>query len=70
MAVMLTGGSQPEEECEYFALSGDTEKGASGMYVRLPNECASPKHWHTSPMHLVGLKENSSISLRMPQKFP
>jgi quercetin dioxygenase-like cupin family protein len=49
-------GAKPEEECEYSVLSGDTKKGASGMYVHLPNGCASPKHWHTSPMHLVGLE--------------
>ena len=50
-------GAKPEEACEYSVLSGDTEKGASGMYVRLPNGCASPKHWaHEPDGHLVGVE--------------
>jgi quercetin dioxygenase-like cupin family protein len=48
-------GAKPEEECEYFVLSGNPEEGAAGQYVRLPNRCALGKHWETSPMHLVGL---------------
>ena len=48
--------AKPEEKCEYFIVSGDEKKGASGQYVRLPKRCALGKHWETSPMHLVGLK--------------
>ena len=48
--------AKPEQECEYSVLSGDTERGASGMYVRLPIDCAAAKHWHSSPMHLVGIE--------------
>jgi quercetin dioxygenase-like cupin family protein len=49
-------GAKPEEECEYFVLSGNPEEGSAGQYVRLPKRCALGKHWETSPMHLVGLK--------------
>jgi quercetin dioxygenase-like cupin family protein len=48
--------AKPEERCEYFIVSGDDKKGASGQYVRLPKRCALAKHWETSPMHLVGIK--------------
>jgi hypothetical protein len=49
-------GARPEEECEYFVLSGNTEEGASAQYVRLPKRWALGKHWETSPIHLVGIQ--------------
>ena len=49
--------------CEFLQLRGDPKKEPSEAIFRLAAGVHFPKHWHTSPEHIVGIKGRLVINL-------
>ena len=39
--------------CEVTVLNGDPAGGRSDVFLRIPSNFRLPKHWHTSPEHMI-----------------
>lgn len=55
--------------CKFIQLRGNPKKEASEAIFRLDASVRFPKHWHTSPEHIVGIKGRLVINLENGDTF-